>query len=162
MRSLFQECDKEARVVAIIMSLARLITFYSTWQTEDDCVCVCVAEGSHFHLTQPATSITFYFQQSALLLIGIFYCCFMQHVLQVVQSLTPLLDFNASVTGAVWTFTLHSAGQTRGTLYSSPYIFNTLFSFGIKGSNMFKWIWRKVRNVLSFLCYECLIITLSV
>ncbi len=65
---------------------------------------MCVLERAicaHFHLTLSATSITFYFQQSALLLIGIIYCCFMQPVLQVVQSLTPLLDFNTSVTGAV-------------------------------------------------------------
>lgn len=85
----------------LLFLLTQRMTMCVSW-------CTCVSQRAvcaHIHLTPSATSITLYFQQSALLLIGIIYCCFMQRVLQVVQSLTPLLDFNACETGVDWTFT---------------------------------------------------------
>lgn len=79
------ERDEETRAAAP----ARLVTFPSM------SVCRGELRRARSHLTPSATSITFYFQPSARLLIGIIYCCFMRRVLQVVQSLTPQLAFNA-------------------------------------------------------------------
>ncbi len=129
--SVLHECDKEAQVEKItVLSQTHNLLFYLTDRGLCVCMCVCVsAIGAHCHLTLSATSITFYFQQSALLLIGIIYCRFMQLVLQVVQSLTPLLDFYASQSGAVRTLTCHTADKAQGTLFISMHLIHTLFFF---------------------------------